>query len=111
VCMIDELRDLTSHLIDTFYLSCFTTCCFSVSFLLHGSDGTTPTSIFTQYTISEPEQRRGPAPAVPEGASAIGRQKGLRKMPQKWGCAKCMETYTTPPKQKGVLFSYQVTKR
>jgi len=34
VCMIDELRDLTSDLIDGFSLSCFTTW---FSFLLHGT--------------------------------------------------------------------------
>ena len=40
--------------------------------------------------MSESEQRRGPAPAVPEGA--IKRQNRLRNMSQKWGCARRMES-------------------
>jgi hypothetical protein len=72
VCMIDEVRDLTSDLIECILLGMFYYLLFFRSLFCYTVQYCTPTSILlNQNTISESEQRRGPAPAVPEGAITV----------------------------------------
>lgn len=73
VCMIDELPDLTSDLIDAFSSVCFTT--YFSSFLV--TRHSTVRHHFAFYSIKTQTRYRnrnrqmlGPAPAVPEGATA-----------------------------------------
>ena len=69
MCMIEELRDFTSDLID----ACFTICCFStmIFVLSYKVQYSTSTSTLLNQTIHDNrklEKSRGPTPAVPEGA-------------------------------------------
>jgi len=94
VCMIDELRDLTSHLIDAFCL-CFTTCFFSsfILFLLHGNVRQLAFFTQTKHDIGIGTKAYASARCT-RGRNRTA--KRLRNMSQKRGCAKLMETHTTP---------------